>query len=94
MVEIQNEGYTQRPEVLALAGRVREEAMITALHDELVRNVEVTDDQLRSFYEDQKSQLISEGSVRLGAITLETEEEAAEVHRLLDAGGDFEDLAR
>jgi len=94
MVEIRSEGYTQRPEVLALANRVREEAMITALHDELVRNVEVTEENLRGFYEEQKSQLISEGSTRLAVITLETEDEAAEVHRLLDAGGSFEDLAR
>jgi parvulin-like peptidyl-prolyl isomerase len=94
MVEIQNEGYTQRPEVLALANRVMEEAMITALHDELVRNVEMTEERLRGFYEEQKSSLIAEGAVRLGAITLETEEEAVEVHRLLDAGGSFEDLAR
>jgi len=93
MVEIQNEGYTKRPEVLALATRVREEAMITALHEELVRNVEVTEDNLRDFYEEQKSKLVSEGSVRLAVITLETEDEASEVHRLLDAGGSFEDLA-
>jgi len=94
MVEIRNEGYTQRPEVLALANRVMEEAMITALHDELVRNVEVTDENLRDFYEEQKSQLVSEGGVRLATITSETEDEAAEVHRLLDAGGSFENLAR
>lgn len=94
MVEIRDEGYTRRPEVLALANRVMEEAMITALHDELVRNVEVTEEQLMGFYEEQKPNLITEGSVRLGAITLETEGEAAEVHRMLDAGGSFEDLAR
>jgi parvulin-like peptidyl-prolyl isomerase len=94
MVEIRNEGYTQRPEVIALANRVMEEAMITALHDELVRKVEVSEETLRGFYEDQKSQLVSEGSVLLGVITLETEDEAAEVHRLLEAGGSFEDLAR
>jgi parvulin-like peptidyl-prolyl isomerase len=94
MVEIRNEGYTRRPEVLALANRVLEEAMITALHDELVRNVEITDERLREFYEDQKPQLVAEGAVRLGAITLETEDEAAEVHRLLEAGGSFEGLAR
>jgi parvulin-like peptidyl-prolyl isomerase len=94
MVEIRNEGYTQRPEVLALANRVMEEAMITALHDELVRKVEVSEETLRGFYDDQKDQLVSEGAFLLGAITLETEDEAAEVHRLLNAGGSFEDLAR
>jgi parvulin-like peptidyl-prolyl isomerase len=94
MVEIRNEGYTQRPEVLALANRVMEEAMITALHDELVRNVEVPEDTLRKFYEEQKPNLMSEGSYRLAAIALDTEEDAAEVHRLLEAGGNFEDLAR
>jgi parvulin-like peptidyl-prolyl isomerase len=94
MVEIQNGGYTQRPEVLALANRVREEAMITALHEELVRNVEVNEEDLRSFYEEQKSQMMSEAAVRLAIITFQTEEEAVEVHGLLDAGGSFENLAR
>ncbi len=94
MVEIQNEGYTQRPEVLALANRVREEAMITALHEELVRNIEMSEEDLRIFYEERKSELMSETSVLLAMITFETEEEAAEVHRLLDAGGSFADLAR
>jgi parvulin-like peptidyl-prolyl isomerase len=94
MVEIQNEGYTQRPEVLALANRVREEAMITALHEELVRNVETSEENLRIFYEEQKSEMMSETSVLLAIITFETEDEAAEVHRLLEAGGSFADLAR
>jgi len=93
MVEIENDGYTQRPEVLSLANRVREEAMITALHDELVRNVEVKDEDLKKFYEEQKSQMVSEASVQLAVITTETEEEAADIHRMLDAGADFGDLA-
>jgi parvulin-like peptidyl-prolyl isomerase len=46
------------------------------------------------FYEEQKDQLWSEGSVRLGVISFETMDEAIEVHGLLDAGGDFAALAR
>jgi peptidyl-prolyl cis-trans isomerase C len=94
MVEIQNEGYTTRPEVVDLVNRVREEAVITALHDQLVRDVTVSDTTLANFYQEEKSQLVSEATVLLGVITTETEEEANEIYGLLRAGESFEDLAR
>ncbi len=87
-------GYGEREDVVRAAERAYEEAMVTAFHDDLVKDVEVDDAKLRSFYEENREQLMTETTYNLAIIVLETKGEAEEVHRELEAGADFAALAR
>jgi hypothetical protein len=93
MREIEAEGYGQRPEVLAAAERTTEEGLVTAMHREVVKDVEVDDQKLREFYSEHKEELWSEAGAKLAVITSETEEEAQAIYEELEAGGDFAGLA-
>jgi peptidyl-prolyl cis-trans isomerase C len=94
MLEIRNQGYEQRPEVTKAAHRALEEAMVTAMHDQLVREVKVDEENLKQFYEEHQAEMVSEPGTRLAVIAVETEPEAEEIYKQLEAGAKFEDLAR
>jgi parvulin-like peptidyl-prolyl isomerase len=94
MREIQSKGYEQRPEVMRAAERATEEALITAMHREVVKDVEVDDEKLRDFYTEHKDELWSDAGAKLAVITTETEDEAQSIYDELQAGGDFAELAR
>jgi len=94
MKEIQNEGYDQRSEVVRAGERAAEEAMVTAMHREVVKDVDVDDEKLRDFYNEHKEELWSDAGAELAVITTETEEEAQSIYEELQAGGDFAELAR
>jgi parvulin-like peptidyl-prolyl isomerase len=91
--EIQAKGYDQRPEVVRAGERAAEEAMVTAMYRQVVKDVEVDDEKLRDFYEENKEELWSEPGAKLAVITSPTEEEAQAVYERLQAGEDFAKLA-
>lgn len=94
MREIQREGYDQRPEALQAAERATEEAVVTAMHREVVKNVDVDEAKLLDFYNEHREELWSDPGATLAVITTETEEEAQAIYEELQAGGDFAELAR
>jgi parvulin-like peptidyl-prolyl isomerase len=94
MLEIQDRGYTERPEVVRMAERAREQALVTMMHQQVVKDVEIDDAKLREFYEENKADLMSEASVELAVITTETEDEAKAIHQELLAGADFAATAK
>jgi peptidyl-prolyl cis-trans isomerase C len=94
MREIQNRGYLERPEVVKAVDRAVEEALVTLMHQQVVKDVSVGDDQIREFYEENKDKLWSEAGTQLAVITTETQDEAAAIYQELDAGVDFAKLAR
>lgn len=92
--EIRAEGYEQRPDIASRARRKQEEMIVTAMHNQVVRNVAVDDEKLREVYEDKKEEMVTDPSVRLAVIAVETEDEAEAIHRELGTGRSFSDLAR
>jgi parvulin-like peptidyl-prolyl isomerase len=94
MREIETKGYDQRPEVTRAAERATEEALITMMHQQVVKDVEVDEGKLREFYEENKAELVSEARVDLAVITTQTEGEARAVYEALRAGADFAEMAR
>jgi len=94
MREIQEEGYDQRPEVVLAAERATEEAMVTLMYQQLVKDIEVGEEKLQEFYAENKEDLWSDAGAKLAVITAETEEEAQAIYEELQAGGDFSRLAR
>jgi parvulin-like peptidyl-prolyl isomerase len=93
-LEIRGEGYEEDPEVARQAERAFEEAIVTEMHTRLVADVTVDEDKLREFYSEKTDELVTEPGARLAVITLETEADAEEVYRELQAGGSFSGLAR
>ena len=93
MKEIQGEGYDQRPEVVRAAERATEEAMVTVMYQQVVKDVEVDEQKLQDFYAENKGDLWSDAGANLAVITTETEEEAQAIYEELQAGGDFARLA-
>jgi peptidyl-prolyl cis-trans isomerase C len=87
-------GYGDRPEVVQAADRAREEAMVTAFHDSLVKDVTVDEDDLRKFYDENREQMLSDQTYNIGIIVTETKEEAQAIYDELQRGADFAALAR
>jgi parvulin-like peptidyl-prolyl isomerase len=87
-------GYGESDEVLRAADREYERVMVTAFHDDLVKDVTVSDADLRDFYDENREQLVSEATYNLAIIVTETRPEAQEVHDELMAGADFGALAK
>lgn len=94
MVEIGNEGYDRRPEVLKAGAREMEKYMVTEMHNRLVADVEVTDEEIETFYEERKAEFVTEPGAKLAIIVVSTEEEGQQVYSDLQAGRRFADLAR
>jgi parvulin-like peptidyl-prolyl isomerase len=93
-LEIESGGYKERPEVVRAAERAMEEALVTTMHENLIKDVKVDDEKVRAFYEEHEGEMYSEPGVRLAAIFSETEQEAQAVYGELQAGKDFARLAR
>jgi parvulin-like peptidyl-prolyl isomerase len=94
MLEIKDEGYEERPDIVRAAERKQEEMLVSAMHDQVVKDVTINDEALREVYEEQKEEMVTDPAARLAVIALETMEEAEEVYRQLEDGGDFAALAR
>jgi hypothetical protein len=92
-LEIEERGYHEHPEVTRRVTRAMEEAIVTAMHQQLVRSIEVTEDDLMEFYEEHKEEMVTDPGVRLAVITTQSEQEAEEMYGLLQGGADFENLA-
>jgi len=94
MREIESEGYDRQPEVLQAGERAGEEALVTAMYREVVKDVDVDEEKLREFYDEHREELWSDPGVELAVITTETQEEAESIYEELQAGGDFAELAK
>jgi parvulin-like peptidyl-prolyl isomerase len=94
MMEIQAGGYEQRPDIVSRARRKQEEMIVTAMHNSVVKDVTIDDEKLREVYEENREEMVTDPTVRLAVIAVETAEEAEAIHRELGAGGSFADLAR
>ena len=60
---------------------------------EKILNINITDDDLKKYYEENKDQFKIPQALRLRQIYLNTEQEAMDVYLALEAGADFKKLA-
>jgi peptidyl-prolyl cis-trans isomerase C len=91
--EITNKGYDKRPEVVRAGDRAAEEAMVTMLHDNLVKDVKLDPEKIKTFYEENKAQMMTEPAVRVAVIVSEDSVESAKIYDQLGGGAKFEALA-
>jgi len=77
-----------------LAEKRRLMLCLERLRDFVTKNVTVSEDQIKQFYEENKEKFVSEGSAHIAHILVGSEDEANKVIARLNAGEKFEDLAK
>lgn len=92
--EMTSKGYDKRPEVVRAGDRAAEEAMVTMLHDNLVKDVTLDPEMIKAFYEENKTQMVTEPSVRVAVIVSADSVESAKIYDQLMGGANFEALAK
>jgi foldase protein PrsA len=93
-LDMKEKGYEARPEVVKAAERAAEEAIITLVHDELVKDVKLQEGSIQAFYEENKADLVTEPSVRIAVIVSGDSAESQRIYDQLGAGAKFDALAR
>ncbi|MEW6080256.1 MAG: peptidylprolyl isomerase [Bacillota bacterium] len=74
---------------------LKERLVLNLMVEEILKErVEVTEEQVRQYFEDNKDDFAQQEEVHARHILLSTEEEAIEVKRLLDQGEDFATMAK
>jgi parvulin-like peptidyl-prolyl isomerase len=87
--EARRMGMEDYPEVRqAIQAYILRESVVRLHDDEIVKQVKVTDQEIRSFYKRNYEQFV------LGIIRVDTEEKAREILQQLRGGRDFQELAR
>lgn len=95
LAEALDRGYDRAPEVERQVRARETELLVKTYLEEVVASaVEVEREEMEAFYEEHREDYRRPARVRLGQITVETEEKAEEMARLLRAGTDLAWLAR
>lgn len=84
-------GYTDEA---ALRSYIRDSLLLQRAVEAIQSDIEVTDAEVRAFYDENQAQFSQPEQVCARHILLADQETAAEVYAQLEAGGDFEALAR
>lgn len=84
----------QRPEVQKAVKEFEDSLVVQALAEQLTKDVSVTDQDVESFYTQNKDQLISPAQWRVQEIVVGTEEKAKELLVQLNQGASFEEIAK
>lgn len=91
---IKAQGYT---DLAAYKNRLAEKRKLMLylqrLKDLVTKNVSVTEEQMKQFYNSNKEKFVSEGSAHIAHILVSSEEEAKKIIERLNSGEKFEDLA-
>jgi peptidyl-prolyl cis-trans isomerase C len=87
------EGIAEEPEFQRRLDLMRQRLLHAAYIEQAIAE-RISEEDLRARYETEIAGLDLDEEVRARHIIVETEEEAAEIIAALDAGGDFEELAR
>ena len=93
--EARKRGLDQAPDFRERMERFKEQAALEELTNQVVNGtVEITNDELDSYYASHSAELLATGQVRAAQIVVETASRAKDLKRRLDQGGDFAKLAR
>ena len=86
-LEAKARGLEKAPEVAGPARAYREDLMERALYaDFILKDVKVTDEDVRAYYDAHKPELTAPEKRRVAHIVVPSEEEAGEIRKKLDAG--------
>ena len=92
--ELKSKGYDTRPEAVQAGQRAVEEAVITALHDQLVKDVKVDSSKITAFYEENKAKLMTGPGVRISVILTANDSIAQVAYDEIKGGASFEAVAK
>jgi peptidyl-prolyl cis-trans isomerase C len=92
--EAKNKGLEKDSDVLEQIKKMTEQILVQALIEkEILDKVDVNDEEVPKYYEQNKDSFTEKEQVHLYNILLETEEEAQDILEQLKAGGDFSEIA-
>ena len=93
--EAKNMGLEEDNDVLEQIKKITEQVLVQVLIErEILDKVEVKDEEVSEYYEQNKDSFTEKEQVHLYNILLETEEEAQDVLEQLEAGKDFSEIAK
>lgn len=76
-------------------GYIKNQTIIEKLYDEVVKNVKVTDDEIKKYYNENIYDFTEKpNKMNVSHILVKTEDEAKKVKAELDGGAKFEDVAK
>lgn len=95
LLDAQRNLYEAEPAFKAELARLKEELLTSYAGDKAISGVSVTEDEVRKYYDDNKEQFISGGTVSASHILVAEEEKARELISVIKAGEiSFEEAAR
>jgi len=93
--EANNMGLEKDNDVLEQIKKMTEQILVQALIErEILDKVDVNDEEVSEYYEQNKGNFTEKEQVHLYNILLESEEEAQDILEQLKAGGDFSEIAK
>lgn len=93
--ESRKRGLEQAPDFRERMERFKEQLVLDELTTQVVDGtMEITNDELDSYYASHSAELLATGQVRAAQIVVETAPRARDLKQRLDQGGDFAKLAR
>ncbi len=93
--EARKRGLDQAPDFRERMERFKEQVALDELMNQVVDGtVEITNEELDSYYASHSADLLATGQIRAAQIVVETAPRARDLKRRLDQGGDFAKLAR
>jgi parvulin-like peptidyl-prolyl isomerase len=87
-------GLDRLREVVWAKKKAREEFLVPFMEDEFRSQITVTDQDLKTYYEERQEDLRTTGNYTVRRILLESRSEVRQVRRELASGKDFADVAR
>ena len=88
--ELEKQGLTEEQVLKLVRARILQEK----LFEEITSKVEVTDEDIQAYYEENKTQFEQPASRDVRHILVKTKAKADQIHRQLENGADFARLAR
>ncbi len=92
--EAKSRALHEQEEVTRQVGNKIQSKVLDILHEKLITEVDIEEDQIRERYEEVKADLITPESVNFRVISLMNKDLANEVSKRLQGGEDFEAVAR
>lgn len=87
-------GMDKEDEFLQVVEKTKESMLKTYALGKLLATVEVTDEDLKKFYEENKEAFVKPESADASHILVEEEDKAREIYEKIQKGEDFEELAK
>ncbi|RMF93627.1 MAG: hypothetical protein D6734_09710 [Candidatus Schekmanbacteria bacterium] len=95
VLEAEKKGYDKKPEILKYEKRIRDSLVGQKLLATVIaRDLEVSEEEMKDYYEKHKDKYILPEKVLLSAILVDDENKANEIKKKLEEGADFAEIAK